>query len=111
MHALSPSTSQEHPTSISPWGACRREIVSVISVSPTLRGQSSSEGTVEGRTEAGGEQARGAVGLDDHDVFEADAVFAADVDTRLVGEGHAGFEHGLTAADEVRMLVAVEADA
>jgi len=33
-----------------------------------------------------------------------------DVDAWLVRKSHAGFENGLAAADEIRMLVAVESD-
>ena len=44
-------------------------------------------------------------------VFAAQAEFAGDVDAGLVGEGHAGFEDGSAAADEIGMLVAVEAEA
>src|SRR5262249_1005594 len=43
--------------------------------------------------------------------FAAEAEFAGDVNAWLVGKGHAGFEDGLAAADEVGMLVTVEADA
>ena len=52
----------------------------------------------------------GAVGSDDHVVFAAQAEFAGDVDAGLVGKGHAGFEDGGAAANEIGMLVAVEAD-
>lgn len=48
---------------------------------------------------------------DDHAVFETDAPFAVEVDTGLVGEGHAGLKLGLVAADKVRSLVHVEPDA
>ena len=52
-----------------------------------------------------------AVGDDDHVVFATDTEFAGDVDAGLVGEGHSGFEDGFTAADEIRMLVTIEANA
>ena len=48
---------------------------------------------------------------DDPVVFEADSELADDIDARLVGEGHAGFEDGVVAADEIGPLVAVHADA
>ena len=51
------------------------------------------------------------VGGDNHVVFAAQPKFPGDVDAGLVGKRHAGFEHGFAAAHEVRMLVAVEADA
>jgi len=38
------------------------------------------------------------------------AEFAGDVDAGFVGEGHAGFEYGLAAVDEIGMLVDVQAD-
>ncbi len=65
----------------------------------------------EGDLEAGGEELGGAVAGDDHVIFAAQAEFAGDVDAGLVGEGHAGLEDGCAAADEVRMLVAIEAEA
>ena len=48
---------------------------------------------------------------DGHEVFAANAEFAGDVDAGFVGEGHAGLEDGFAAANKIRMLVAVEADA
>lgn len=48
---------------------------------------------------------------DDHVIFAAQAEFARNVDTGLVREGHAGFEEGLAAADEIGMFVAIEAEA
>src|SRR3989442_1950237 len=71
----------------------------------------SGEGLFKGRREAGSEELCGAVGGDDHVVFAADAVVAGNVDAWLVGKGHARLEDGLAAADEIRMLVAVEANA
>ena len=50
----------------------------------------------------------GAIGGDDHVVFAADAEFVGDIDAWFVGEGHAGFEDGFAAADEIGMLVDVE---
>jgi len=73
--------------------------------------KSSAHGMLEGVLEAGGEELRGAVGGDDHVVFAADAEFAGDVNAGLVGKSHAGFEDGLAGADEIGMLVAIEADA
>src|SRR2546426_12537680 len=71
----------------------------------------SGEGLFERRREAGCEELRGAVGGDDHVVFAADAVVAGNINAGLVREGHARLEDGLAAADKIRMLVAVEADA
>ena len=51
------------------------------------------------------------VGGADPVVFEADAELADDVDAGFVGEGHAGFQRGVVAADEVGPFVAVHADA
>jgi len=53
----------------------------------------------------------GPVGGDNHIVLAAEAEFTGDVDAGLVGKGHARFEDGCAATDEIGMLVAVEADA
>src|SRR2546422_10478200 len=76
-----------------------------------FRSVRSGEGLFKGRGEAGCEELRGAVGGDDHVVFAADAVVAGNINAGLVREGHARLEDGLAAADKIRMLVAVEADA
>ena len=65
----------------------------------------------EGDLERGRQELGRAVGGDGHDVFAADTEFVRDVDAGFVGEGHAGFENGFAAVDEIRMLVDVEADA
>src|SRR5687768_382542 len=46
-----------------------------------------------------------------HDVFDAHAEFAGEVDARLDTEGHAWLEGDLVAGDEVGRLVSVEANA
>jgi hypothetical protein len=69
------------------------------------------EGFFQGGLEALRQKGGGASGGDDHVVFAADAEFIGDVDAWLVGEGHAGFEDGFAAADEIGMLVDVEAHA
>src|SRR6266702_6992347 len=71
----------------------------------------SGKGLFKRRREAGSEELRGAFGGDHHVVFAADAVVAGNVDAWLVGKGHARLEDGLAAADKIRMLVAVEANA
>lgn len=53
----------------------------------------------------------GAVGGDGHYVFATEAEFVGDVDAGLVGESHIRFEDGGAGANEVGMLVAIEADA
>jgi len=47
---------------------------------------------------------------DHHIVFAAQAELTWDVDPRLIGEGHTGLENGFAAANQIRMLVAVEAN-
>jgi hypothetical protein len=69
------------------------------------------EGFFQGGLEALGQESCGSIGIDDHQVFAADAEFVGDVDAGLVGKGHAWFEDGFAAVNEIGMLVDVEADA
>src|SRR5713101_7331867 len=57
-----------------------------------------------------GEEFRAALG-DVKAILESNPELAVDRDHRLVAEAHPGRERGLIAADEVRPLVNVEADA
>jgi len=52
-----------------------------------------------------------AVFRDDHDIFEPHTEFAGDVNSRLIAEGHSRFELRLIAAHQIRLLVAIHADA
>src|ERR1700676_1283223 len=65
----------------------------------------------EGDGEALREEFRRAVGGDHHVVFAAQAKLSGDINPRLIGKSHARFQGGFAAADEIRVLGAVEADA
>ena len=77
----------------------------------TLLRKDSAEWFLQGSSESRSQKLSGTACRYHHVVLTPQTEFTGEINPRFIREGHARFENGLAAAYEVRMLVAVKADA